>query len=269
MEWWNNLVNWVTSEPGSTIMTSAVLPFVAIVLAGVIAALIARGAIKRLLARQDRELKAAAIGTLVGAARQAAVWHSLSPQEQLLADRAAGDADIQVRMLPIRGADVAADWAEHEIAEFKRGSATFAYQFDTLLTEFRNRLVEWQHRPGRARKIFQSDIARWSIEVSDTERELQSRQDAWVAQQQAERYESQHRGGRTASPVVSADSRPAAQPAAQQQNETETMTLPVSPIPRSQSGSREVEAPVADYDLQPVPASSPDSSSRDADGSHS
>jgi hypothetical protein len=254
MEWWNNLVNWVTSEPGSTIVTSAVIPFVAIVLAGVIAALIARGAIKRLLARQDRELKAAAIGTLVGAARQAAVWNSLSPQEQLLADRAAGDADIQVRMLPLRGADVAADWAEHEIAEFKRGSATFAYQFDTLLTEFRTRLVEWQHHPSRARKIFQSDIARWQFEVSDTEKELQSRQDAWVSQQHAERYESQHRGSRSASVAVPAEPRPAAQ-ASRSSADQETVALPVSPIPRPQQGAREVEAPAQDYDLQPVPVS--------------
>ncbi len=252
MEWWNNLVNWVTSEPGWTIVTSAVIPFLAIVVAGVIAALIARGAIKRLLARQDRELKAAAIGTLVSAARQAAVWNSLSPQEQLLADRAAGEADIQVRMLPLRGADVAADWAEHEIAEFKRGSATFAYQFDTMLTEFRNRLVEWQHHPARARKIFQNDIARWEIEVSDTEKELQGRQDAWVAQQQAERYEAQHRGARPGS-AGSGEARPV-QPA-RQTSDQETVALPVSPIPRSQPATREVEAPVEDYALQPVPAS--------------
>jgi hypothetical protein len=253
MDWWNNLVNWVTSEPGRTIVTGAVIPFLAIVVAGVLAALIARGAIKRLLARQDRELKAAAIGTLVSAARQAAVWNSLSPQEQLLADRAAGSADIQVRMLPIRGADVAADWAEHEIAEFKRGSATFAYQFDTMLTEFRNRLVEWQHHPARARKIFQSDIARWQIEVSDTEKELQGRQDAWVAQQQAERYESQNRAGRPSS-AVPADTRAAAQPS-RPSTEQETVALPVSPIPRAEPATRQVEAPVEDYTLQPVPAS--------------
>jgi len=256
MEWWNSLVTWVTSEPGSTIVTSAVIPFVAIVLAGVIAALIARGAIKRLLARQDRELKAAAIGTLVSAARQAAVWNSLSPQEQLLADRAAGEADIQVRMLPIRGADVAADWAEHEIAEFKRGSATFAYQFETMLTEFRNRLVEWQHHPARARKIFRSDIARWQIEVSDTEKELQGRQDAWVTQQHAERYESQNRSARAS--AGSTEQRPAAQPvrpsARQESAEQETVALPVSPIPRQQPASREVEAPVDDYTVQPVAA---------------
>ena len=246
MEWWNELVNWVTSEPGWTIVTSAGIPFLAIVVAGVVAALIARGAIKRLLARQDRELKAAAIGTLVSAARQAAVWNSLSPQEQLIADRAAGEADVQVRMLPIRGADVAADWAEHEIAEFKRGSATFAYQFDTMLKEFRNRLVEWQHHPARARKIFQSDIDRWQFEVSDAERELQGRQDAWVAQQQAQRYESQNRGSGAAPDTAGQAFR---QPA-----EQETVALPVSPIPRSQPATREVEAPVEDYALQPVPA---------------
>ena len=251
---WNDFVNWLSSDQGERLLTGAIIPFVAIVVAGLVAALIARSAIKRLLAKHDRELKAAAIGALVNAARQASVWNSLSPQEQILADRAAGDADIQVRLLPIRGASVAAKWAAHEITEFKRGSATFGFQFDTLLAEFRDRLIDWQHHPARSRKIFQNDISRWEIELTDTEKQLQNQQDEWVAQQHADRYPSQAnpsastasaspaRERASASPLTPAVARPTPNDA-----DSSGGTMPVSPIPRSQPTQREVEAPDEDY----------------------
>ncbi|MFC3297670.1 hypothetical protein ACFOD2_15885, partial [Clavibacter michiganensis subsp. insidiosus] len=72
----------------------------------------------------------------------------------------------------VKGAATAATWAAHEITEFKRGSGSFGFQFDAQLAEFRDRMVEWQHHPGRARKIFQGDISRWQFEddqpVADT-----------------------------------------------------------------------------------------------------
>lgn len=228
MQWLNDFLNWLTSDEGRQLVTDAVIPFLAIVVAGVLAALIARSAIKRLLAKHDREQKAAAIGALVNAARQASVWNSLSPQEQVLSDRAAGDADILVRLLPIRGANVAANWAAHEITEFKRGSATFGFQFDTLLAEFRDRMVDWQNHPGRTRKIFQNDISRWEIELTDTEKQLQSQQDAWVAQQHAERYQAKA-------------------PAARETDAEPDRALPTSPLPNPQPAERQVEAPSEEY----------------------
>lgn len=164
MQWWNDLLDALASERGTQLLSGVVVPFVAIVVAGVLAAVIARSATQRILTRHDREVKGAAIGVLIDAARQASAWDGLTAQERVLADRAAGEADIRIRLLPVKGAATAATWAAHEITEFKRGSGSFGFQFDAQLAEFRDRMVEWQHHPGRARKIFQGDISRWQFE---------------------------------------------------------------------------------------------------------
>jgi len=127
MTWWNSFVSWLTAASNQTVVNTAVVFVVAILIAGVISALIGRGAIKQLLVQHDRELKAAAIGALIDAATEASVWNSLTPQEQVMADRAVGQADIQVRLLPIHGSGVAANWASHQLNELKRTSATFGY----------------------------------------------------------------------------------------------------------------------------------------------
>ncbi|GAA0992573.1 hypothetical protein [Subtercola frigoramans] len=188
MEWWSNFLNWTQTDGGAYVITSIVVPAVSIVVAGLLAAWIASGSIKRVLASRDRELKVAAIGALVDAAEQASVWNSLSPQEQILSDRATGQADIQVRLLPIKGASVAANWAAHSLGEMKRNSATFGYQIEPAVVQFRDQLVEWQHRPGRTRRVFQSDLERWKVQSADTENTLREQQEAWVAQQHHEQY---------------------------------------------------------------------------------
>ncbi|WP_104166619.1 hypothetical protein [Cryobacterium sp. N22] len=167
---------------------SAIVLIVAIIVASLLAAWIARGAIARLLAQHDRELRAAAIGSIVDAATEASVWNSLTPQEQVMNDRAVGMADIQIRLLPIKGSSIAADWAAHQLAELKRTSATFGYQLEPALVEFRDRLVDWQNKPSRARKIFQGDLERWKAQNSSTEKNLLAEQDAWVAQQHHDQF---------------------------------------------------------------------------------
>ena len=181
---------------------SAIVLIVAIIVASLLAAWIARGAIKRLLAQHDRELKAAAIGTIVDAATEASVWNSLTPQEQVLNDRAVGLADIQVRLLPIKGSSIAADWAAHQLAELKRTSATFGYQLEPALVEFRDRLIEWQNKPSRARKIFQGDLDRWKAQNTSTEKNLLAEQDAWVAQQHHDQYATPAAPAPTAQPLA-------------------------------------------------------------------
>jgi len=69
MQWWNEFLSWIGSVEGRRVITTAVIPFVAIVVSGVIAALIARSTARRVLAHQDRELKAAAVTALIGAGR--------------------------------------------------------------------------------------------------------------------------------------------------------------------------------------------------------
>ncbi len=207
------MVDWATSSAGERILLGAVIPFIAIVIGAVVAALIARGAIKRLLRDRDREAKAAAVSSLIDAARQASNWNSLTPQEQAIADRTATTADIHLRLLPIAGAATAANWAGHEITQFKRASATYSVQFDGPLAEFRDRLLDWQKHPRRARKIFESDLSRWDAEMSREQGELQAQQDAWVAQQHSERYSSSS-AKPTQTPPTQSAARPASNAAA-------------------------------------------------------
>jgi hypothetical protein len=189
MQWWNDLISWLDSSASQPTVFSAVVLFIAVLAAGLLAAWISGLAIKRLVAQRDRESKAAAIAALVDAATEASVWNSLTPQEQVLADRAVAQADIVVRLLPIRGSDVAANWAAHQLHELKRASATFGYQLDPAVVEFRDRLLEWQRHPGRTRRQFQNDLARWRTQRQDPEQAAVEQQDSWVADQHQQRYQ--------------------------------------------------------------------------------
>ncbi|WP_426623833.1 hypothetical protein ACPPVW_14700 [Leifsonia sp. McL0607] len=188
MQWWNDFVDWLNSSAAQPAVFNAVVLAIAVIVSGWLAAWIARGALRGLLKRTDRQQRASAIAALVDAATEASVWNSLTPAEQLLSDRAVGQADILVRLLPIKGAGIAANWAGHQLAEMKRASATFGYQLDPAVAEYRDRLIEWQNNPRRARRIFQGDLERWRFESTDTDRTLLAQQDAWVAQQHHEQH---------------------------------------------------------------------------------
>lgn len=189
MQWWNDLISWLTSSESQSTVFAAVVLFVAVLAAGLLAAWISSSAVKRVVAQRDREAKAAAIAALVDAATEASVWNSLTPQEQVLADRAVGQADILVRLLPIRGSDIAANWAAHQLHELKRASATFGYQLDPAVVEFRDRMLEWQRRPARTKRQFQNDLERWRTQRNETpEQPTIDEQETWVAQQHHDRY---------------------------------------------------------------------------------
>ncbi|WP_420370220.1 hypothetical protein [Curtobacterium sp. L1-20] len=183
MDWWNDLTDWISSDDGWRVISGAIIPFVAIVVAGVIAALIGRGATKRVVAMQERESRNAAVAGIVTAARKAAAWGSLGHDERAYADHLAEDADIRLRMLPVAGAPLVANWTQHEIADIKKNSSTFSFQAEQSLAEFRERLLEWQARPSKARKLFKSDLERWKFDSPDPDAELISRQQDWNADQ--------------------------------------------------------------------------------------
>ncbi|PZF57027.1 hypothetical protein DEJ23_08790 [Curtobacterium sp. MCSS17_008] len=187
MDWWNDLTDWTASDEGWRVLSGAIIPFVAIVVAGVIAALIGRAAAKRVVALHDRESRNAAVAGVVSAARKATRWGALGHEERAYADHVAEDADIRLRMLPVSGATLAADWAQHEIADIKRNSSTFTSQADQSLGEFRDRLLEWQARPNRARKLFKADLERWKFDSPDPDAELIARQQDWNAGHQEQR----------------------------------------------------------------------------------
>ncbi|GAA4365810.1 hypothetical protein [Agromyces bauzanensis] len=189
MDLWNDLISWLTSHAARPTVFAAAVLFVAVLASGLLAAWIAGAAIRRVLAQRDREARSAAIAALVDAATEASVWNSLTPQEQVLADRMVGQADIQVRLLPMRGSDVAANWAAHQLHELKRASATFGYQLDPAVVEFRDRLLEWERHPARTRKQFQNDLVRWRTQRQEPEQAAVEAQDAWVAEQHRARYQ--------------------------------------------------------------------------------
>jgi hypothetical protein len=183
MQWWNELVDWFTLSSTRPILFMSAVLFVSIAAAGILAAWIANSTLKHHIAQRDRELKSTAIGALIDAAIEASVWSSLTPQEQILNDRAVGQADLQLRLLPIKGSAIAADWAFHKLAEMKTSSAIFGYQLEPALVDFRDRLTNWQNKPGRTRKEFKLELERWRDNDTFSEPALASQQDTWVTQQ--------------------------------------------------------------------------------------
>ncbi|WP_353810122.1 hypothetical protein [Agromyces sp. SYSU T00194] len=188
MQWWNAFTDWFFDPETRPVLLTAAVLFLAVLVSGLLAAWIARSAVRGIVTRQERELRSSAVAALVDAATEASVWNSLTPQEQVLSDRAVGLADVRLRLLPVKGADVAANWASHQLHELKRASATFGYQLDPAVGEFRDRMVEWQRRPARMRRQFQSDLERWRTQGADPEQAAVDQQDEWVARQHHERY---------------------------------------------------------------------------------
>lgn len=170
MQWWNDLVDWIASDDGWRILSGAVIPFVAIVLAGIIGAAIGRAGVKRLVEQRDRETRVAAVAALVTAGQNAARWHSQGADAREHAQQIAAEADIAVRLLPVTGADVAADWAKHQLEAMRVNSVNFSIPMEETLAEYQNRLVAWLRRPRRAGKLFATDLDRWDYEVLPTER---------------------------------------------------------------------------------------------------
>jgi hypothetical protein len=164
MGWWNDFVTWINSANGSRIILNAILPFLAIVVAGIVAAIIGRGALRRVVDQQNRELQGAAIIALIVVGRKASIWSSLGLDEKQHVDSLMSEADIRVRLLPVSGASNAADWAAHQLADMKKNSASFSFQAEQTFGDYRDRLLDWQNKPGRAKKLFVSDLAQWRYE---------------------------------------------------------------------------------------------------------
>lgn len=164
MQWWNDLVAWFASDDGWRILSGAIIPFVAIVLAGILGAAIGRSGVKRLVGQRDRETRVAAVASLVTAGQNAVRWHSQGADAREHAMQVATEAHVAVRLLPVTGADLAADWAAHQLERMRIDSANFGLQADGTLTEYQNRLVEWLRHPNRAKRLFSSDLDRWDYE---------------------------------------------------------------------------------------------------------
>lgn len=189
LEWWNGVVRWFASDAGQAIMTGTVLPLLAIVVGGIIAGLIARSSVAKLLARQDREAKAAAVASLIASARKCAAWSSLSAPEKQHIELLASEAEVRVRLLPVVGSAQAADWSAHLITAIKRNSAAYSFQAEQDLQTLQDGLVAWQLKPSRAKKLFAQDLAEWKYATALPEDELVAKQNEWAAQQETVAFE--------------------------------------------------------------------------------
>lgn len=183
MQWWNDVVTWFNSAAGTRVVTTAILPFLAIVIAGLVAAWIASGFARRIVEHQDREIKAAAIMALIGAGRRAAIWSSLGADEKQHVDSLISESDLRMRLLPVSGAIAAADWATHELNAMKKNSANFSYQAEQTFFDYRDRLLDWQTKPRRAKKLFAFDLVQWRYEDDATSQSsLVAQQQEWAAE---------------------------------------------------------------------------------------
>jgi hypothetical protein len=182
MQWWNDLMDWFGTDEGQGALFNAIVLFVAVVVAGVIAALLGRAATRRLVAQRDREARGNAVAALITAGKAASTWHSLSPAAKEHSEALASAADIQVRLLPIAGASIAADWAEHQLADMRANSVNYSFQADQTLGEYRDRLVRWLRKPGKLKKLFLDDLDRWRYESTQPD-PVAAEQQRWAEEQ--------------------------------------------------------------------------------------
>jgi hypothetical protein len=183
MQWWNDFSDWFNSSEGSRVVSTMALPFLAILVAGVIAALVARGSISRLLSRQEARERASAIEALIAVGEKASQWSGLPGHTRDHFEGQASVASIRVRLLPATGAAMASAWAEYQLAEIKRDSANFSVQADQGYAEYRDRLIDWHHRPSRARRLFLSDLDRFRADSASVDTALIEKQRRWKSEQ--------------------------------------------------------------------------------------
>ncbi|WP_375387929.1 hypothetical protein [uncultured Amnibacterium sp.] len=149
---WDDLVAWFQSPGGARVLQTAVIPALAILVAGVLAALIGRAAVRSSIARADRVEAAGAVAGLVEAAR-AATEADAERGGRRRAARLRTESDVRTRLLTLPGAALAADWAGAR-TDALLAHAAEAGPVQADLDELRDRLVAWVNRPSRARRIF-------------------------------------------------------------------------------------------------------------------
>jgi len=122
------------------------------------------------------------VASLIAAGRKAATWSALSAAEKDHTDHLASEAEVRVRLLPVDGAGLAADWAAHHLVALRRNSANFSFQAEQDLVDLQNGLIAWQNKPRKARRLFAQDLAAWKYETPSAEDELVAKQREWAAQ---------------------------------------------------------------------------------------
>ena len=254
MQWWNDFVEWLYSDAGWRVISTVIVPFVTIIVAALIAVGITRGSISRLLARQDREDRAAAVAGIIEVARQSTQWGHLpeTQREHLVA--LASAASIRLRLLSTHGATAAAEWSEYKIAEVRQNSETFSVQSDQDHIELRDRLVEWQNKPKAARRLFASDLERFASQsTSVVDEDRVEKQRMWAAEQAASEQEAAERAAALAAAQL-AEQQAAAERAEAERLEMERAEAARLEIERAETERAEAERLAADQSSTDRPA---------------
>lgn len=190
---WDGIAAWFQSPGGARVLQTAVVPAIAILVAGVLAALIGRSAVASAIRRADREQAATAVAGLVEAARAAADADG-SRGDRRRAARLRTEADVRVRLLPLPGAERAADWSAERTDALLGDPDPQA-----RLGELRDALIAWVRSPKRARRLFAAG-SRPSAPVALAPLAAEEDVPAWRRTRSAERLQQQ-RDAREAPPA--------------------------------------------------------------------
>lgn len=183
IEWWQAFVRWLNTAGAQELLTTVVLPFVAILTAGLLAVLIARASSTRLMHHRDKSEKAAAIAGLLAVCRRVTIWTSLSSAERDHLDYQITESTVRLRLLPIAGADLAAEWSQSMISTIKRNSAALIDEAERGLTDLENGLILWYRRPALAKKQFKNELPYLRNDITSLDHDLIARQKQWQATQ--------------------------------------------------------------------------------------
>jgi len=158
LDWWNAYLAWAATDDGHAILLTAVVPFVAILIAGLIGALAAKAGISRLVSRQDREQKAAVIASALASTRRAGSWAQLSLSEQDHLDYTIAEAFAHLRMIPAKGSDLAAEWGSLKARVVKQKSMMGPTAAEPEVRDLEDWLILWHRHPGKAAQHFRDDL---------------------------------------------------------------------------------------------------------------
>jgi len=229
---WDAFVAWFQSPAGERVIDGAVIPAVAILVAGIIAALIARGAVRSLIARSDREAIAAAVAGLVEAAR--AATRVEEPRERERIERLRAESDIRLRLSGLPGAPLVGDWVALRVDGPARGAAPVDP------SEVRDRLLGWLQRPRRARRLFGDEVERMRAEQAASAAAAAERQTTSSApesepgprrQPAAAAGRAPSEAAQEAAPEQSEDAPPTTEPVLIQRTRLTTMDRPAAEAP--------------------------------------
>lgn len=151
---WTDLIAWFQSAAGTRLVDGAIVPFVAIVVAGLVAGLIARGAVRAAVVRSQRESTTAVVVAVAEAARRAATAPDRPALEHAADEQFTAEAELRLRLLPVFGAELAADWTASAIAGLRSTAGRDGGAVGADLDALRDRLIRWLRAPKQARRLF-------------------------------------------------------------------------------------------------------------------